>query len=419
MSHRVDSAPWDIEAMVREAFGEDSAEGGSSLEAEPKTSASAEHKDEPLDRLILDWDLEDDSCVAPPKPVLVTKPKPEPESLLGLLRKTSITGSSKHMREQMLADAFVLSQLAILGQWTSIYGAPNTGKTLITLWLLREQILAGKLEASNVFYVNADDNHRGVVDKLELAESWGMEVLVPGLNGFTVETQIYLLSGLAAEGDARGIVFCLDTLKKFADLMSKQNASAFGLAARAFVSAGGTLIALAHCNKHKDSDGKSIYSGTSDIIDDSDCAFIIDQIGVNTSGDSAIHTVEFTNKKARGDVATTAAFSYERIKGQTYASLLDSVKRVGELEIEKSRQQIEDEQDAEIISAVNRCINNGTNTKSKIVSSAKDITALPHGQIRTVLDKRTGRDYLHGHRWSCRTAEHNAQIYSILPAPSV
>jgi len=36
----------------------------------------------------------------------------------------------------MLVDQFILNNIAIIGQWTTIYGAPNFGKTLITYWVL-------------------------------------------------------------------------------------------------------------------------------------------------------------------------------------------------------------------------------------------------------------------------------------------
>ena len=57
-----------------------------------------------------------------------------------------------------------------MGQWTTIYGAPNSGKTLITNWLLRESILTEAIDGEMVFYINADDNYSKLVEKIELAE---------------------------------------------------------------------------------------------------------------------------------------------------------------------------------------------------------------------------------------------------------
>ena len=191
------------------------------------------------------------------------------------LNKYSLTGQSARLRRQMLVDKFVLNKIAILGQWTTIYGAPNSGKTLLTKWLLREALLSDEIDGESVYYINADDNYRGLVDKIELAEAWGMHVIAPHHNGFDIAQIAALMSEMGQGGTARGAVFILDTLKKFTDLMDKRAASEFGQVARGFVSAGGTLIALAHTNKHPDAEGKRVYSGTSDIVDDSDCCFVI------------------------------------------------------------------------------------------------------------------------------------------------
>ena len=256
------------------------------------------------------------------------------KSPLAAMEKFSVTGSSQQLKEKMLADAFVMQNIAILGRWTTLYAAPNTGKTLLTLWLLREQILAGVIDANKVFYVNADDNYNGMVTKVEIAEEFGMEMLVPNLNDFTVGEIQNLMRDLAGTGEAQGVVIVLDTLKKFTDLMDKSASTAFGTVARGFVSAGGTLITLAHTNKHPDAKGRGIHSGTSDIVDDCDCTYIIDQISVAESPFSSIRTVEFTNKKCRGDVATTLGFSFEKKTGAEYLSLLDSVKRISSGEID-------------------------------------------------------------------------------------
>ena len=50
------------------------------------------------------------------------------DSPLAAMEKFSVTGSSRQLKEKMLADAFVMQDIAILGQWTTLYAAPNTGK---------------------------------------------------------------------------------------------------------------------------------------------------------------------------------------------------------------------------------------------------------------------------------------------------
>ena len=344
-------------------------------------------------------------------------------SPLAAMEKFSVTGSSRQLKEKMLADAFVMQDIAILGQWTTLYAAPNTGKTLLSLWLLREQIVAGVIDANKVFYVNADDNYRGMVTKVEIAEEFGMKMLVPNLNDFDVREIRHLMRDFAQTGEAQGVVIVLDTLKKFTDLMDKSASTAFGTVARGFVSAGGTLITLAHTNKHPDAEGRGIYSGTSDIVDDCDCTYIIDQISVAESPFSSIQTVEFTNKKCRGDVATTLGFNFEKKTGGEYLSLLDSVTRISAGEIDDANRSaaIRDglEEDDEIIAAVCSAISTGITTKAKIVKAVTESTAETNNRVKRVLERRTGENYAKGHRWQCRQGDHNAQVYSVLPPLSI
>jgi len=342
---------------------------------------------------------------------------------LGRLKGFSITGRSSDLRQQMLDDKFVLDQIAILGQWTNLYAAPNTGKTLLTLTMLRDQIRANVICGEQVFYVNADDTYRGMVEKLEIAESIGLQMLVPNQQGFVVSNIVDLMSDLAIANEAANVVIVLDTLKKFTDLMDKRVASQFGNIARGFVAAGGTLITLAHTNKHKDSQGKSIYSGTSDIRDDGDCFYIIDKIGVDKGFGTERYTVEFTNDKARGDVAGTVGFSFEKRVGETYADLLGSVKRLSSGEIERSKVakevQAELDDDADLIAAVADCLGAGINTKSAIVKKVRESTGDSNDKVRKLMAKRTGTFYELGHRWTVIKGANNAQFYQVLPPPSV
>jgi len=62
--------------------------------------------------------------------------------------------------------------LAIFGQSTIFYAKPNAGKTLMVIYLLKESIKAGKINGEDVFYINADDTYRGLVQKLMIAEKY-------------------------------------------------------------------------------------------------------------------------------------------------------------------------------------------------------------------------------------------------------
>ena len=338
-------------------------------------------------------------------------------SPLDKLTSFSITGITSELRAQMLEDVYVLKGLAILGQWTAFYASPNTGKTLLTLWLLREQILAGELPPDQLFYVNADDAFRGAVEKAEIAKDLGFQMLVPGINNFTTKDVVPLMSALAEQNLARGAVIILDTLKKFTELMDKKTASEFGKVARMFVTSGGTLICLAHTNKNKDNDGHSVFAGTSDIVDDADCAYIIE--GGEAHGEKL---AEFRNIKARGDVEQSVSFSYEKT-ALSYTHLIDSIERVNKVasgvlaeEAERNREFSKDEK---LIRNILGFISEEGISKTELVRLAMDDTAESRRKVISTLDKWCGDDYWDGHRWKVEAGEKNSKIYFPVKCPLV
>lgn len=338
------------------------------------------------------------------------------ETALSKLHRHSITGYSQQMRKQMLQDTFVLSGVALLGQWTTLYASPNTGKTLLTLWMLWEALRSDRVDGDRIFYINADDSYRGIVEKTELAEEWGFHLLAPNQNDFRSGDIVSLMVELSESGEARGTVIILDTLKKFTDLMQKKDATEFGIIARGYVAAGGTLICLAHTNKHRSAEGKSIYGGTSDISDDSDCVYILDKLD-GQYFDERI-AVEFENRKSRGDVQEKVSFTYRRTHGQSYADLVNTVQRIGDSEMSKLKAAAEVarglESDKDAIDAIRSAIRSGVTSNSAIVKRINSETGISHRQIRKVLSERTGAVYALGHRWNCTTGKHNKQEYSVL-----
>lgn len=332
------------------------------------------------------------------------------------LRSYTLIGKSELLRQQMLEDQFVLDKIAILGQWTTLFGGPNTGKTLLVLWMIKEKLASGDLDGDQVFYINADDNFRGIVEKTCLAEDWGFHMLAPNLEGFKTTEVVQLLEEFADKQLASGVVIILDTLKKFTDMMNKTEASNFGSIAREFVAAGGTLIALAHVNKHKSADGKSVHSGTSDIPDDSDCVYILDKVSGSQSDTSS--GVELVNIKSRGDVADKVAFRYERRIGQTYEDLLESVRRIDDVELglikERSQLQQTLEDNGELIREICNQIRLGVTEKTKLIKAVNDSSGFSHNKIRSVLSKHEGDLYSLGHRWRVKIGDKNKHQYELV-----
>lgn len=341
-------------------------------------------------------------------PVQEVEPAP-----IGLARFT-LKGRSAAMREKMLHDVHVLGRVALLGQYTVFYAAPGTGKTLITLWMLKQSIEAGIIDAGNVFYVNCDDTYKGIVAKTEFAEAVGFHQLADGLQGFRASELLAELGRMAGADQARGVIVILDTLKKFVTLMDKSRQTEANKVLRAFVQAGGTVIALAHVNKHRGEDGGLVYQGTTDQVDDADCAYIMDVVERHI-----LKTVTYRNIKMRGDVAGQCGYEY-RNEG-TWRDKLDSVQTMDEAQIARASRETaiaaELAKNADIIEAARQALADGPMLTTDLEKAISEETGDSKRRIKAALKAHTGTRWHDGHRWRVNDGKRNAKLFTSLEQP--
>lgn len=133
----------------------------------------------------------------------------------------------------------------------------------------------GNFDNMRVFYINADDSRKGLIDKASILSSAGVETLCPGYNGFKNQEFLNMIRRLNSEGKSSNVAFVLDTVKKFTDLMDKKMTRQFGIAIGEFIAHGGTFIGLANTNKHRDESKKLVYSGTTDLLEDVNCTLYL------------------------------------------------------------------------------------------------------------------------------------------------
>jgi len=332
-----------------------------------------------------------------------------------LLKKAAVTKDDvMNMKAQMLADSFALEDVALNGQWTHVWASPGTGKTLLLIWLIREAIEKGLVRGDQVYLAEMDDNHIGGLTKADIAAQIGFQILIPGNNDFRADDLIKIMQALVDENDAAGFIIIADTIKKLTSVMSKDKASQFGKLARLFVAAGGTLVTLGHTNKYKSEEGKSVFSGVQDFMVDSDCCWMIGTIGEEEGLCSTTFAVEFENLKDRGDMPRKIAFRYTKNKGATYLQLLNTVERLDHstaMAIQESQLNLqEQQQDAEVITAIQASIENLQMNKTQIENFVNTLGKSKQ-KTRRVLDKYTGR------LWNLRKGENNASIYSLNDPP--
>lgn len=274
-----------------------------------------------------------DSQAPPPDPTKETKPKPR------IILDRFVLRGPTLLALMQTPLAFILSQFALIGETTVLYAPPNTGKTLLTLALLAKSIAMGMINASDVYYINADDSQVGLWVKTQLAEKFGFKMLAPWLQGFDPNELRTYLEELITSGLAPGKIMILDTGKKFFDPMSKEQSSSFMNLLRQFTMAGGSVIMLAHTNKRTRSDGTPIPGGTSDVLDDCDAAYTLRTVPGPTGAPEKKVLVECI--KSRGGPAGPFGFAFQD-KG-AYLEKFDSVREFDPKELEGVEAEPEDE----------------------------------------------------------------------------
>jgi hypothetical protein len=321
------------------------------------------------------------------------------------LSKFSLRGQSEQIEANLQDAVLILGKIAVCGQLAVIYAEFGSGKTLTIIHMAIKSIEEGLIDPEKLYYCNMDDSVHGLVEKNRLAEEYGFHMLSQAFNGFDAKVFLTVILELIATNQATGVIVILDTLKKFTDVMSKKDASDFANTMRQFSLKGGTVIALAHTNKHKDSNGKSIYSGTADILADFDVGYTVDVL----SDESGIKTIEFTVKKRRGKVADSVAYSYKSDSETSWLECLFSIEEVDSFDLFPLKQAVQKKADAEIADAVKACICEGTNQKMKLVKASAIAAGVSQAIACGIIEKYTGESSY----WQFTVGAKGAKVFQL------
>lgn len=305
----------------------------------------------------------------------------------------------------------VLGQVALMGQATIWYAAPNTGKTLIALNLLTQAIKLKRVDPSSVYYINVDDSSTGLADKAVIAKEYGFHMVADGYKEFSVSKFLGYIREMIEENQARGIVIILDTIKKFVDLMKKSEVSGFTKVVRSFVQMGGTMIALAHVNKRAGEDGKPIYAGTSDLRDDFDCAYTLAPVA--SQPESREKVVEFENTKRRGNSVLSTSYCYSTESTIAYSELVASVRPFNEKLLVPLKQAEAIKTDADVINAIEESIRGGIDKKMELKAAVAKRAGISINSALKIIEKYTGEDPTL-HRWKFSVGAHGAHRFVLL-----
>jgi Primase C terminal 2 (PriCT-2)/Bifunctional DNA primase/polymerase, N-terminal len=327
------------------------------------------------------------------------------------LGKFSLRDRLLEIEQHAQAQIPILGSLVIYGQASVIYGQPNTGKTVITLHLLIEDIKAGVIDAENLYYLNMDDNSNGLIEKLRLAQEHGFHMLADGHEGFSAEVFRKVLVTMVESDAAKGVIVVLDTLTKFVNTMDKLACRAFATLIRQFVLKGGTVIALAHTNKNPGADGQPVYAGVTDIVNDFDCMHILSTVSQQADGNQKV--VEFNNRKRRGSNVLTASFSYALERNISYEALLLSVQSVDPDAVTTLKAREELANDFDVIKVVKTCIAEGVTTKMNLAAEVAKRSGVSRRAALDIIEKYTGAD-IEKHHWNFAVKDRGAKVYHLL-----
>ncbi len=330
-------------------------------------------------------------------------------SFVGSLKQYSLLGKLDEIRKYAVDAKPLLGSVSLKGQFTVFYGNSNAGKTLLTLHMLRDAIIGGRIEADNVIYANMDDSAAGLLAKGEIAEELGFHQMAIGHLDLTKDKFIQGIKDMIASKEASGMLIILDTLKKFTDVMNKQESSEFGQLMRQFTAVGGTVLALAHTNKNRDRDGKLIQTGTADIPQDADCTYTLD---TEVKGSETV--VTFKNTKSRGPVKRATQYAYNRLESD-YTKLLDSVR---ELSVDEASFDFEvvpsESPDDRMIRAFKEVIGKGFIGKTELINAARVASKCSKKHLENIYMRYVGSDPTK-HIWDFTLGERGTHKYFLHP----
>lgn len=310
----------------------------------------------------------------------------------------------------------LLGDICMMGQATMIYAPPNTGKTLLTIRLLIDAIQAKRIAGGDVIYMNADDSSSGLAEKAGILREVGVHVVAPGFREFKAKNLMGHAADMVARDSIQGIVLILDTTKKLVSLMDKRQSSEFADVVRQVVMKGGTVIGLGHTNKRPDANGRLLYSGTSDIVDDFDAAYLINNVSAQAEAGEKV--VEFECIKRRGNNADTVAYAYAAETGISYAERLASVREVDPANLDVFKRVAVEQSDADVITVVSACIADGINQKMALSKATATAAKISTRAAIKVIERYTGDDPAQ-HRWTYSVQQRGAKIYALHPVDDV
>jgi hypothetical protein len=344
-----------------------------------------------------------------------TDEKIRPERAVNVFDKYAL-GNVDELSQTVEQQKPLLGNIVRTRQATHLLAAPGTGKSLLGMGLAIEAIEQGRIDPRTIYWLNADDDFAGLMEKAKLAELHGFHMLGDGFNGFSVKRFAQDIEELIKANQAADMVLFVDTLKRFFDPMSKAESRYFTGIFRRFVLKGGTLVGFGHVNKHLGANGKPVPSGVSDLLDDSDALYVMHVVDPPPRPNEK--TVLFECRKSRGPAAQRAAYSYADYEGISYHDRLLSIKEVDPRQLDALVCVEDRKTDEQVIKAIAECIQTGITNKIDLAKAAAKKAGCSRGAALGVIEKYTGDDTTR-HRWDFTVQAKGAKVFALLNPPAL
>ena len=248
-------------------------------------------------------------------------------SSLSRLRSVAVNDRIEELEMRLAKEKDVIPGMITTGTVTLVYAPSGAGKTVWILGNLFQSIRNNLIKGSDVIYFNEDDGAKGVLQKAKMGHKHGMTMVTlansqdPSLR--TTTDALHLLNAIREEGEADGKIVICDTLKKFAPVLNKGDMRQVLHVFREFAAAGGTVILLGHCNKHRSMDGRLIYEGVGDLKADVDNMFGLDPVNDKFAFHQELLVI---NEKDRSQISFEGGFKYKQTSATVgYEESVDSV----------------------------------------------------------------------------------------------
>lgn len=305
----------------------------------------------------------------------LSAPKPVRDPLAALTRWALTDEQVEKMQQTRMICRGLLAHQHL----AALLGPAGSGKTALATDVVA-RVLA---EQYRVLYFQEDASAGDLPRLHDHARQAGYQLLNSTLAGCSTEDQLDVLRDLAkSDVDLSDAVLIFDTVKKYADLMSKGGTRAFLTLMRSLTLRGATVLLLGHTNKHRGPDGKLVFEGVGDVRNDVDELLYI-EAGERDAG--GMVTVTIRPDKARCAVRDV---SFQLDTATMRASELPRVVDVvAELADRKQR-----EQDADLIEAARTVLAHGGVTHSDLIKRVCAETGQGRNAVAKVVNRYLGDD---------------------------